>query len=179
MRSRADSGTAQRLASTAALLAAACVLGYLESVIMPPLPLPGVRLGLANIAVVIALAMHGPRAAAVVSLGRVFLVALATGTLGGPALLLSLGGAVAALVAMVLLASIGPAFSVVGWSVLGSAAHVSGQLLVAAALVSSTAPFALLPISLGLSAPLGLSVGFASRLLISRIPDLSLSAAGR
>lgn len=179
MRSPADDNAARRLAATAVLLATACVLGYLESVIMPPLPLPGVRLGLANIAVVIALAVHGPRTAAVVSLGRVLLVALATGTLGGPAFLLSLSGAVAALAAMVLLASTGPGFSVVGWSVLGSAAHVAGQLLVASALVSSSAPFALVPLSLGLSVPLGLAVGFTARLLVSRIPDLSLSAAGR
>jgi heptaprenyl diphosphate synthase len=179
MRSHADNGAAQRLASTAVLLAVAAVLGYLESVLMPPLPLPGMRLGLANIVIVIALAIHGPRVASVVSLGRVFVVALAAGTLGGPPFLLSLGGAVAALAAMVVLASAGPAFSVVGWSVLGSAAHVSGQLLVAAALVSSTAPLTLLPMSLALSVPLGLAVGYTARLLVSRIPDLSLSAAGR
>jgi heptaprenyl diphosphate synthase len=179
MRSHADHGAARRLASTAVLLAVACALGYLESVLMPPLPLPGMRLGLANIAIVIALAIHGPRVAAAVSLGRVLLVALAVGTLGGPPFLLSLGGAVAALAAMVALSLAGPAFSVVGWSVLGSAAHVGAQLLLAAALVSSTAPLALLPVSLALSVPLGLAVGYTARLLISRIPDLSLSAAGR
>jgi heptaprenyl diphosphate synthase len=179
MRSHADNGAAHRVASTAVLFAAACVLAYLESVVMPPLPLPGMRLGLANIVIVIALAIHGARVAATVSLGRVLVVALAAGTLGGPPFLLSLGGALAALAAMVLLSFAGSAFSVVGWSVLGSAAHVGGQLLVAAALVSSTAPLALLPVSLALSVPLGLAVGHTARLLVSRIPDLSLSAAGR
>ncbi|MDF1541644.1 MAG: Gx transporter family protein [Anaerosomatales bacterium] len=179
MRSPARQSSAHRLAAGALLLACAALLGYLESVLLPPLPVPGLRLGLANIAIVLALAMHGPRVAAVVSLGRVLVVALATGTLGGPAFLLSLAGAYAALAAMVLLACAGPTFSVVGWSVLGSAAHVTGQLLVASLLVSSSAPLALLPVSLGLSVPLGLAVGSTVRLLLSRIPDLSLSAAGR
>lgn len=179
MRSHADRRAAQLLASTAVLLAVAAVLAYLENVLLPPLPVPGLRLGLANIVIVIAMAIHGPRVAAVVSLGRVFVVALAAGTFGGPSFLLSLCGACAALAAMALLASAGPTFSVVGWSVLGSAAHVAGQLLVAALLVSSMAPLALLPVSLGLSVPVGLAVGYTARLLISRIPDLSLSAVGR
>lgn len=179
MRSPVRQSSAHHLVSGALLLALAALLGYLESVLLPPLPVPGLRLGLANVAIVLALAMHGPRVAAAVSLGRVLIVALATGTLGGPAFLLSLAGACVALAAMVLLASLGPTFSVVGWSVLGSAAHVTGQLIVASLLVSSSAPLALLPVSLGLSVPLGLAVGSTVRLLISRIPDLSLSAAGR
>lgn len=179
MLSPADRSAAQRIASTAVLLALAAVLGYLESVVLPPLPVPGLRVGLANIVVVFALATHGPRVAGIVSIGRVFVVALAAGTLGGPSFLLSLGGALAALAVMIVLASAGPLFSVIGWSVAGSAAHVAGQLLVAAALVTSAAPLALLPVSLGLSIPLGFAVGYFARLLISRVPDLSLSAAGR
>jgi heptaprenyl diphosphate synthase len=179
MLSHADQGISHRIVSTAVLLAAAAVLGYLESVVLPPLPLPGVRIGLANIVVVFALATLGPRAAGMVSFGRVFLVALAAGTLGGPSFVLSLGGACAALVVMVALASAGSRFSVIGWSLAGSAAHVAGQLVVASILVASAAPLALLPVSLALSIPLGLAVGYTARLLISRVPDLSLSAAGR
>jgi uncharacterized membrane protein len=68
---------------------------------------------------------------------------------------------------------------VIGWSVAGSAAHVSAQLAIAAFVVGSNAPLQLMPVALGLSVPLGLAVGHVARLLISRIPDWSLSAAGR
>lgn len=172
-------GHAGDLTRIAALLTLAIVLGYLESVVLPSLPVPGVRLGLANIAVVVALALFGVRAAAIVSVGRVLLLGLATATLGGPVFALSLAGALAALLVMSVLASAGRTFSLIGWSVAGSAAHVAAQLAVAALLVGSRAPVALLPVSLGLSIPLGFCVGHVARLLISRVPDWSVSAVGR
>jgi heptaprenyl diphosphate synthase len=147
--------------------------------VLPPLPVPGLRLGLANIAVVVALAAFGLRAAAMVSLGRVLLVALALGTLGSPSFVLALGGAVASLALMALLSRAGRTFSVIGWSVAGSAAHVTAQLAIASLVVASSAPLLLMPLALGLSVPLGLAVGHVARLLLSRIPDWSLSAAGR
>lgn len=178
MRSHGDRHRAGEVAPVALLLALAVVLGYIEAVVLPPLPVPGLRMGLANIAVVVALAAFGPRAAALVSLGRVVLVALAAGSLAGPTFALSLGGALMALAAMLAVHAAGQAFSVLGWSVAGSAAHVAAQLLIAALLVGSHAPLALMPVLLGLSVPVGLVVGHSARLLISRIPDTSLSTAG-
>ena len=179
MRSPAEQTVAFRTASTAMLLACAVALGYLESAVWPALPVPGVRLGVANVAVVAALALVGVRSAVIVSLGRVLLVGLAAGTLGAPGMLLALAGAVASLVVMVALRAAGPVFSVVGWSVGGAAAHVLGQVLVASVLVGSSAPLMLAPLMLGLSVPAGLATGLAVRLLLSRIPELSLSVAGR
>ncbi len=79
MRSRVEMVGSRATALTAMLLAVATALGYAEAVLLPALPVPGLKLGLANVAVVIALAVLGPARAAVVSVGRVFLVALATG----------------------------------------------------------------------------------------------------
>lgn len=179
MRSRARQDIAYRTTSTAMLLACAVVLGYLESAVWPAMPVPGVRLGVANVAVVAALVLAGPRSAMVVSLGRVFLVALAVGSLGGPSMLLGLAGAIASLAVMLALRAAGSVFSVVGWSVGGAAAHVLAQVLVASVLVGSFAPLVLAPLMLGLSVPAGLATGLAVRLLLSRIPELSLSVAGR
>lgn len=179
MRYRADTDATRRIASTAVLLAVAAVIGYLESVVVPPLPVPGLRLGLANVVVVFTLATLGARAAAFVSIGRVFVIGLAAATLGGPSFALSLAGALASLLVMTALAAAGDRFSVIGWSIAGSAAHVSAQLVVASALIGSSAPLALAPLALAASIPLGLAVGYTTRLLISRIPDLALSAAGR
>jgi heptaprenyl diphosphate synthase len=160
------------------LLAFASVLGLVETLFMIPLPVPGMRLGLANIAVVIALATLGPSSALMVSLGRVLVVGLATGTLFGPTSAMSLAGALGAWTAMVALASLGGRFSCIGWSVGGSAANVIAQLLVASLLVGTPAPLALLPLSLSLSLPSGVGVGFAARALISRVSRPEVSFVG-
>ncbi len=176
MPARADTTS---LVQTALLLAVASVIGYVEAVMWPPLPVPGLKLGLANIAVIIALVSLGPARAAAVSFGRVLVVALASGTVGGPVFAMSLAGAAASLAVMVALRRFGPLFSVVGWAVAGSAVHCLAQLGVSAVFVGSTAPLALAPLSLGLSLPSGLVIGCTARLLISRIPRPVLSAAGR
>ncbi len=179
MRSLADGRGSYPAAATAMLLAVAVVLGMLETTLVPPFPVPGVRLGLANVAVIVALAAFGPKHAAFVSIGRVFLVGLATGTLGGPTFLLSAAGALFSLATMWALSTRGAVFSEVGWSVGGAAAHVVGQLVVAALIVGSPAPLALAPLSLALSLPAGLTIGYSARLLLSRIPEFCLAAAGR
>ncbi len=179
MRSPADRYSAHTSALTAAFLAIAVVLGYLESVALPSLPVPGVKLGLANLAVIVALVHLGPARAALVSGARVVLVALATGALAGPVFLLSAAGAVASFLVMWALASRGDTFSPVGWSVAGAAAHVIAQLAMASLLASTLAPLALAPLSLGMSLPAGLALGLAARVLVSRLPELSLSVAGR
>lgn len=176
MRSHADSQTTS-LALTAVLVAVAVCLGYAEAVLLPTMPVAGVRIGLANIAVVMALAFLGSGRALLVSVVRVVLVAAITGTLGGPAFVFALSGAVAAWLAMCAVARAGHLFSVIGWSVAGSAAHVSAQLLVASFFVGSAVPLLMLPASLGLALATGLVTGHLSRLLLSRIPSPSLSAA--
>ena len=170
MRFHVDSAGVHAVALTAALLALATCLGYVEAVLMPALPVPGLKLGLANIAVIIALVTVGPWRAALVSLGRVLLVALATGVVGGPAMILALAGAVASWSVMALMSSQRETFSVVGWSLAGSCAHSVGQLVVAVLVTGTAAPIMLLPVSLSFSLVTGTTVGVVAYLLISRIP---------
>lgn len=174
MRSRGDTRT-RRVAATGSLIALASVLGLVESLLIAPMPVPGMRLGLANIAVVIALAALGPSSALAVSLGRVFVVGLATGTLLGPTSAMSLAGALAAWLVMVGLSSAGRIFSCVGWSVGGSAANVIAQLVAASLLSGTVAPLVLLPLSLGLSLPSGVGVGLAARALVPRVSQPAVS----
>jgi heptaprenyl diphosphate synthase len=166
----AEHTPARRIAYVGALTALACVLSLAETAMLPPLPVPGVRLGLANLAVVLALALLGPRDAFVVSIGRVILTSAFAGTIGGPAFLLALGGALSAWAVMCTLARAGETFSVVGWSVAGSAAHIAGQLVLAALLTSAAAVVSFVPLSLALAIPSGLAIGFTARLLFSRLP---------
>ncbi len=167
------------LATAGLLVALGAVLGLVENAIVPPLPVPGVRLGLANIAVVLALTMLGSRRALLVSVLRVVIVGIAAGSLGGPAGLLALSGAVSSWAVMALLARHPGVFSVVGWAVAGAAAHVLGQLGAACVLTGSVAPLMLSPVSLVLSLACGLTIGHAARLLLSRLPVfVSVEAAG-
>ncbi len=174
MRFRAElTGTgysARSVAHAALLIALGSVLGLMESVMVPPLPVPGMKLGLANIAVVLAVVSIGPVRALVVSLLRVLVVSLATGLLGGPAMMLSLGGAIAAWAAMSLLSVESGGFSVVGIAVGGSSAHALGQLVTAVLVTGSAAPLLLMPYSLMMSILTGLIIGFLVRLLVSRLP---------
>jgi len=178
MRYRADLTSARLTALTAMLLAVATVLGYVEAVLLPSLPVPGLKLGLVNVVVVIAIATVGPWRAAVVSLGRVLLVGLATGTLGGPVTLLALSGAIASWAVMSLMARQGKTFSVIGWSTAGSCAHGAAQLLAATVITASAAPLMLMPLVLALSLVTGIVVGFIAHLLLSRIPALTPVQAG-
>lgn len=111
----------------ATLAAAAVGLTLVEAAI--PLPLPGVKPGLANIVTLVVLYRFGWRAAVWVSLLRIVAGGLALGTFLTPTFVMSLAGGVASLLALALLARLprswlGP----VGLSVLAAFAHIGAQL---------------------------------------------------
>jgi heptaprenyl diphosphate synthase len=116
-----------RIASFAAL---AIAIHVLESSF--PSPVPGVKPGLANIITLLVLFRYGWKFAAWVSLLRVVAGSLIIGTFMSPTFLLSLSGALASLLAMLMLRPwTGKWVGVVGISVLSSVCHVLAQLLVA------------------------------------------------
>lgn len=164
-----SAGVSRDLTVTAGLLAIACVLGLLEAA-LPGIPLaPWLRLGLANIAVVVALAISGGRMALAVSLGRVVIVGVAAGTLGSPAFVIGGAGALASLAVMWVLARVGDAFSPVGWSAAGAAVHVLAQFLAASAVLGSWGILTLAPVSMLLALPLGALTGALARTIVSRL----------
>lgn len=113
----------------AALAAAAIGLTLAEAAI--PLPIPGVKPGLANIVTLVVLYRHGWRMAAWVAGLRIFAGALVLGQFLTPAFLLSLSGGLASLLVLALAIRL-PArwFGPVGLSLLAAFAHVGTQLLV-------------------------------------------------
>lgn len=114
------------------LAALALMLGYLETFI--PIPIPGVKLGLANVAILLSFLRLDARAAFFVMLVKV----LAQGLLFGSPLTLafSLAGSLLAYCLMAALAKI-PSMHPVMVSVCGAVAHTAGQMLVAAALLGT------------------------------------------
>ncbi len=156
-----------KIARYGLLTALALALSYLES-LLPPLGVPGVKLGLPNLAIVFALYRLGFRDACVISLVRVFLVTLLFGN--GAALAYSLAGAALSLAVMGLMKKTGR-FSSVGVSVAGGVAHNAGQILVAMALLE-TARFAwYLPVLWVSGIIAGVLVGAVSGVLVKRVPD--------
>ena len=125
----------QRLAYGAVLTAVALVLSVVERWIPLDLliPVPGLKLGLANIVTLFALMRLRPADALMILIMRCLIV----GSFTGPtALLFSLtGGCLAWLIMTLLCRFEGRLFSPIGISVAGSAAHHIGQMIVAVLLM--------------------------------------------
>ena len=158
---------ASKIAQYGLLTALALVLSYLESLI-PPLWVPGVKLGLPNLAVVFALYRLGWKDACAISLVRVVLVTLLFGN--GAALAYSIAGAALSLSLMGLLKKTGK-FSTVGVSVAGGVAHNAGQTLVAMALLETSRLAWYLPVLWVSGTIAGVLIGIVSGVLVERVPD--------
>lgn len=122
-------GRTYRVALLAMCVAAAMLLSFVESRIPTFIPVPGVRIGLANIAVLFALLRLGLPSAAAVSLVRVFMSALLFGNVA--ALIYGLSGAVLSLISMYLALRFCRRLSTVGVSVIGGVMHNAGQVAAA------------------------------------------------
>lgn len=157
----------KRLVLLAMLTAVAMILSYVES-LLPSVGIPGVKMGLANIAVIFALFRFGWKAAAALSLVRVVLVSLLFGSVG--AMLYSLAGAVLSLAVMALLRRI-DRFSTVGISVAGGVAHNAGQILMAMLILQTKQLLGYLPVLAVSGIAGGVLTGLAAALLIRRIPE--------
>ena len=129
---------ARRLARVSLLCACALVLSYLETMIPLPVAVPGIKLGLANVAVVVALYTLDVKSAAAVALVKVF----ASGFLFGSPMMLaySLGGTALAFIGMVALAAV-PDVGLAPVSMLAAVLHNVGQLGVAAMALQTPAVF--------------------------------------
>ncbi len=148
------------------LIALAFVLSYVESLIPISLGVPGVKLGLANLAVITALYTVGLAGAAFVSLVRIVLMGF---TFGTPSMIIySLAGGVLSLIVMAVLKRF-KAFGMVGVSVAGGAAHNIGQIAVAAAVVEQAGLFAYLPVLLAAGTVAGSMIGLLGGMVVSRI----------
>jgi heptaprenyl diphosphate synthase len=162
-------GATLRVAYASALLAVACVLGLVEASLPPVAVIPWLRIGLANIAVVVALAVCGARIAAFVSGGRVVVVGLVTGTIASPVFAMAAAGAALSLAVMVLLARALPPLSPIGLSAAGSAAHVVGQFTAAGLMLGTTSILVLAPPSVLVALALGAATGLVAGGVVSRI----------
>ncbi len=166
--------TTKQLALCALLASMALALSYLENLfpLSLAIPIPGVKLGLANIVTVFALYALGPGEALLILLARCFLGALFAGNMN--ALIFSLLGGLSAVGAMALL-SRRRGLSVYGVSVGGAAAHNCGQAAAAVLTLGSTAPLYYLPVLLAVSLLTGGLTGLASACLFQGLRRTNLT----
>ena len=172
--------TTKQLTLCAVLTALALALSYLENLfpLSLAIPIPGIKLGLANIVTVFALYALGPAQAFLILLARCFLGAVFAGNMN--ALIFSLLGGVTAMAVMIVLSGL-RCLSVYGVSVGGAAAHNCGQVAAAvltlgeSPLLGNTAPLYYLPVLLGVSLLTGALTGLVSACLFRALVHTNLN----
>lgn len=149
------------------MAALALIFSYVEVLIPFTVGIPGIKLGVANIAVIIALYYLGAGYAVTINIVRVLIAGLLFNGLFGA--LYSLAGALVSFAVMVLLKKT-DIFSVVGVSMAGGVAHNLGQILVAAVLVSNIKIFIYFPVLIISGVITGAVIGVLSGLILKKLP---------
>ena len=167
--------TTRQLTLCAMLTALALALSWAERFLPLSLliPLPGIKLGLANIVTLFALYALGPAQALGILLCRCPLGAFFAGNVN--ALIYSLFGGLTAMLTMILLRR-GKHLSVYGVSLGGAAAHNCGQVAAAVWTLGTSSPLAYLPVLLGVSLLSGGLTGFLSALLFRAMSHADLTS---
>lgn len=159
----------RKIALTGVLAGLALAVFTIEAQ-LPPIWIPGVKLGLSNVVTLIAMLMISRRSAGAVQLIRIVLGAVFCGT--AASFMFSLFGGAAAFAVMALTVNIMDRRQIWAVSVLGAAAHSLGQLAAAYILIENTAVISLLPALLICSVITGALTGIvAQRLWFSPLRD--------
>ncbi len=141
-------------------------LSYIESLIPPLTSIPGIKLGLANIAVIFVLYKFDIKGAIIVSLMRVFISFLLFGSV--LSLAYSFSGALLSITVMAIMKKSGK-FSEIGVSVAGAITHNTAQIIVAILFFSTKEIIFYLPVLVISAVISGIFIGTAGALLVKRI----------
>ncbi len=149
----------------AMLTAMTVVISILEGFI--PLVIPDIKLGLANIIILIMLYEFKPYEAFLVDMVRVLIVALIKGTIASPIFFLSLFGMLASFCIMLLFSRF-KGFSIVIVSILGAVFHMAGQILSLMVLIDINEVVVAIPALSLIAIGSGLITGIAARVYLKR-----------
>lgn len=157
----------QKTAYLGLFSAVAIIFGYVESLVPVFAGIPGIKLGLANLAVLFILTRYSYKEAALVSLVRILVIGFMFGNLFSIAY--SLAGAALSLTVMAIMKKYS-GFSLAGISVAGGVTHNIGQLLVAMAIVENFSLLYYAPALLISGVITGLLIGWLTAEVLKRIP---------
>ena len=155
------------MARMALLTAIALTIFMAEAQLPNPIPLPGIKLGLANIVTVYAMFALGPGDTLMILLARVFLGSVFSGQM--MTFFYSLAGGLLCWLVMVLLRRLLTPGQIWVCSVIGAAFHNLGQLLAAILIARTPALVLYLPYLLPAGLAAGLFTGLCAQFLIRRL----------
>ena len=164
----ANSDLKKKIAFYGLLIALAFVLSYIESLIPVFIAIPGAKLGLTNLVVLIALERFGKKDAFIINMIRILLVGFTFGNTFS--LLYSFAGGILSFLIMILLKKT-KKFSLVGISVGGGVGHNIGQIIVAAFVLETRALIYYLPFLFAIGTLAGAVIGILSAEIIKRLPN--------
>ena len=153
------------------LVALAMVLGFVETLIPINLGIPGMKLGLANIVVVIALFLFDIKTAVVVSILRIILIAMTFGNMS--MMFYSIAGASLSLLSMIAVSKI-KSFSLISISIVGGIMHNVGQIICAAFVVRTNGVFTYLPVLMIAGLVSGALIGLVAGLILVRLANVKI-----
>ena len=156
----------KRIAFLGLFVALAFVLSYIEFMLPLSIGIPGAKIGIANLAVMVTLYTVGEKNAIALSIIRVILVGLTFGNIS--MMMYSLAGAALSLFAMLLARRIGK-LSMTGVSVLGGVFHNVGQIIVAMLVLETKSLFYYLPFLIIVGTITGVVIGIVSSLITARV----------
>ena len=159
--------TVRRITRDAVLTAVALIIFIVEAQLPPLAPIPGVKLGLANIITVYAMFALGPKDTLAILLARIFLGSVFAGAVS--AMLFSLAGGLLCYLLMLVLRRVLTEKQIWVCGVLGGTAHNLGQLLAAVLLYQTPGLLAYLPVLLLSGGLAGALTGFAAQLVMRRL----------
>ena len=157
----------KRMAISSMFVCLALIFSYVEAVIPFNAGIPGVKLGIANLVVIIVLYEMNFRYAFAINCMRIFIAGLLFNGVFGA--LYSLAGGLLSLIVMWLLKKT-KLFSMVGVSMAGGVAHNMGQLLVAALIVSNLKMFLYFPILMFSGIASGIMIGIVAYVIDKKLP---------
>lgn len=157
-------GKTQKLVFMALLTALELTVWVIEGQIPAPVPVPGVKLGLASVVTLTAMVVMGRKEAGCILLARIVLSALFAGSFS--AILFSLAGGVLSWAVMGALLGLFPEKLLWVVSVFGAIAHNAGQLLAAAAVTRTAAIFWYGPALLAAAIVTGAFTGLGAMYLV-------------
>ena len=158
-----------RVAYFGVFTALALMFSYIETMIPIQFGVPGIKLGFANIMIVIMLYKSSAKEALLLSIVRIMLSGFLFGNLSS--ILYSIAGGVLSLEIMTLLKKQG-GFSVIGVSVAGGVSHNVGQLIVAMLVVETYQVGYYFPVLLVAGVLTGLGIGVVPQEVLKRIRNI-------
>ena len=157
---------AGKLTKLALLTALALIIFIVELHFPNLIPLPGVKLGLANIITVYAVYKYSAKEVALIVVSRLLLGAFFSGNVS--ALMYSSAGAALCLIGMLLVKKVIPYKYIWLSSIVGAVLHNTGQIIVAVLIVGSFAVVSYYPILIISGCIAGAFTGICAQLLVKR-----------